>query len=445
MVKPVVLDFEYKIQSTHNTTNTKPELSFISILKDTVQNSEATNAALTKKDNAAVEPHNNAPMLQVMDHNEKIYDTGQEVQKSEERVIADDRRNTQKDAADVDKPDIMQSLAGLSLHTNNVAIVTNKNVHTTKQSVHKKDTFHSLNLRHNYNDTNQNFFANSTVTKKLGKETLHDIINQLQKLNDGQNNVKDLKKSDLKQLIAQLTAFQHMGKKDFHSAAIHTPVIHYNNLLDKKNKKVLRKSDSDAHPMHAGDKAHKSVKNSQMILLDAVKQKSKTEDAPKLNKKIGHATERNESFIQVNTKDHTTNTTATVSKPLEQNQLMQLLNRAKVMQEGQRTSLSLKLYPESLGKLSVTVGLEHGIVSGRFLVESQEAKEQLLLQLESIRQELENNGVQVGDFEVNVKEHRQREFTEMSGLSQKQNVESAEYEAIGSRYIYHDGLLDVII
>ncbi|MGQ9844109.1 MAG: flagellar hook-length control protein FliK [Spirochaetota bacterium] len=444
MVKPVALDFEYKIQTIHNTTNTEPELSFISILKDTVKNNEATNAALIINDNVTVEPDNNVAMLQVRDHNEKLYNTGQEVQKSVQRVIAD-RPNAQKDAVDVDNPDIIQSLAGSSLHTNKVAIVTDKNTHTTKKNVYKKDASHSLNLRHIYTDTNQNFSANFTVLKKLGKETLHDIINQLQKLNDGKDDTKNLKKSDLKQLLAQLTAFQHMRKKDLHSAVLHTPMIKYNNLSDNKNKKVLRKSVSDAHLMHAGDKAYKSVNNSQTILIDAVKQKSKIEDAPKLNKNVVQATERNESFIQVNTKHHTTNTTTIVSKPLEQNQLMQILNRAKVMQEGQKTSLSLKLYPESLGKLSVTMGLEHGIVSGRFLVESQEAKEQLLLQLESIRWELENNGVQVGEFEVNVKEHRQREFTEMPGLSRKQNGESAEYESISSRYIYHDGLLDVII
>ena len=445
MVKPVVLDFEYKAQAAHSKNNTEPELSFISILKDTVQNNEATNEAYTQKDNATKEPKNNFAMMQVHDNKEKKHDAGQEIQKSAERVIAD-RRNAQKNAVDVYKPDVMQSLAGSSLHTHSIrAIVTDKNAHITKQSVHKKDTFHTLKMRNTYNDTHQNLLANSTVTKKSGKETLHDVINQLQKLDDRQSNAKDLKKSDLKQLIAQLTTLQNMGKKDLHSAVVAQPVIQYNELSDNKSKKVVRKTGSDEHPMHAGNKAYKTVKNSETILLDAVKQKGKSEDAPKLDKKVGQATERNESFIQVNTKHHNASTNETASKPLEQGQLMQLLNRAKVMQEGQKTSLSLKLYPESLGKLSVNLGLEHGILSGRFIVESQEAKEQLLLQLESVRWELENNGVQVGEFEVNVKEHRQREFTEMPGLSQKLNLENAEYEAISNRYIYHDGLLDVII
>ncbi|HGJ64150.1 TPA: hypothetical protein ENS27_02030, partial [bacterium] len=118
------LDFEFKAQVAHNTKNTEPELSFISILKDTVQNNEAMDAAYTQKDNVTKEPNNNAATMQVNDIKEKKHEVGQEVQKSTERVIAD-RRNVQKDEAYFEKPDVMHSLAGSSLHTNNVrAIVT---------------------------------------------------------------------------------------------------------------------------------------------------------------------------------------------------------------------------------------------------------------------------------------------------------------------------------
>lgn len=465
MVKPVVMDFEYTVKNTHTTKNTEPELSFVSILKDTLQNKEATNAAYTQKDSATLEKDKNVSpsslqalknenndtleqdktnaALHKKGNTEKNNDSKQDVQNTSERVIAD-RRNEQKDEVYVEKTNVMQSMAGLSLHAHNMrAIVTDKNIHTTKHSVYKKDEFHTINLRKTFINTNHNFLANSTVTKKSGKESLHDIINQLQKLTDGQNNAKDLKKSDLKQLIAHLSTLQHVGKKDLHNALIARPMTHYNELSDSKNKnkKVAR---NDAHTMHAADKAHKAVKNAEIMLADAVKQKVKAEDAPKADKK-GQATERNESFIQINTKQHNTTTNTVQAKPVTNAEFMQLLNRAKVMQEGEKTSLSLKLYPESLGKLSVNLGLEHGILSGRFIVESQEAKELLLQQLESIRWELEHNGVTVGEFEVNVKQQRQREFTEIPGLSHKHGTENAEYEAVSNRYIYHDGLLDVII
>ena len=444
MIKPVVLDFEYNVQSTQNIKNNVPELSFSSILKDAMQNtSEATDPECNQTDDT-VNHYSNSATVQVKDTKEKDYDRVQDKSKNGERTFAD-RRNEQHNEVYVEKQDVMQSLAGSSLHTNNNrAIVTDKNTLTGKQRVHIKDAVHAFKLPDINNNKDQNFFANAIIEKKSQKETLHDTINQLQKLVDGNSSAKDVKKSDLKQLIAQLTTMQQMSKKDLHSVVMNQPVIHYKELSDNKNKKMVRKSGNDVEPLHADDKAYKTVKNSETTLLDAVKQKGRTEDSPKLDKKAGQATDRHDSFIQVNAKQNLS-TSATATKPVVHDQLMQLLSKAKVMQEGEKTSLSLKLYPESLGKLSVNLGLEHGILSGRFIVESQEAKELLLQQLESIRWELQNNGVQVGAFEVNVKEHHQREFTEMPGLSHKQTIENTEYEVASNRYIYHDGLLDVII
>ncbi|MEJ5362578.1 MAG: flagellar hook-length control protein FliK [Spirochaetota bacterium] len=447
MVKPVVLDFEYKVQNTQQIKNYAPELSFSSILKDTMQKtSEAAYTNYNQTDDSLHHDTNVATAL-VKDTKEKNYDMVQNESKNAERTFAE-RRNVQNNEVYVEKQDVMQSLGASVLHTNNKgAIVTDKNALTGKQNVHKKDALHAFKLpdiNNNNNNKDQKLFANASIAKNSGKETLHDTINQLQKIVDGQNHGKDVRKSDLKQLIAQLTTMQQMGKKDLHSVVMNQPVIQYNELSDNKNKKMVQKSGNDIKPQHAGDNTHKTVKNSETTLLDAVKQKGRTEESSKLDKNLGQATERHDSFIQVNAK-HNVSTSATVTKPVVQEQLMLLLNKAKVIQEGEKTSLSLKLYPESLGKLSVNLGVEHGILSGRFIVESHEAKELLLQQLESIRWELEHNGVQVGEFEVNVKEHRQREYTEMPGLSHKQTGENAEYEVASNRYIYHDGLLDVII
>ncbi len=444
MVKPVVLDFEYKVQNTQHIKNNEPELPFISVLKDTMQKTdEATDIQYSHTDDSKHHDTDGAT-VQAKDNKEKKYDRVQDESKNAERNFAD-RRNMQNNDVYVEKQEVMQSLAGYSLHTNNKrAIVTDKNALTGKQHVHKKYALSASKLTAVKNNKDHELFANAIIAKKSEKETLHDAINQWQKIVDGHNHGKDVKKSDLKQLIAQITAMPNLGKKDLHSVVMNQPVIQYNELSHNKNKKMVRKSANDVQPQHAGDKTHKTVKSSETTLLDAVKQKGRTEDASQPDKKAGQATERHDAFIQVNAK-HNSSISATVTKPVVQDQLMQLLNKAKVMQEGEKTSLSLKLYPESLGKLSVNLGLEHGILSGRFIVESHDAKELLLQQLESICRELEDNGVQVGEFEVHVKEHRQREFTEMPALSRKQTVENAEYEVASNRYIYHDGLLDVII
>lgn len=458
MVKPVVLDFDYKVQNAHPIRNSEPELSFISILNNTIQNNEEPiNGAYTQKDTTTARNDTTVPLKQMKNNNddskdnkdnkdnkEKKYDAGQEISLIAERIIAD-RRNAKKDDMNAEKSGLIQSFSGALLHKNKnniMAIVTDKNTHTPKQRIYKKDAFHTHNQSGTYSDYKQNFITDLAITKKTGKETIQDSINQLQKGTSVQDLSKNLKKSDLKQLIARLTTFEHIDKKDVHSAIMTRPLMQYKELLDSKNKKVVRKTDNDAQQVHANNTLHKTVKT-EISFLDAVKQKERAEDAPKIDKK--GASERNDSLIEVNTKPGNARTNETVVKPVNNDQLMQLLNRAKVMQEGERFSLSLKLYPESLGKLTVNLGLEHGILSGRFIVESQDAKELLMQQLELVRFELEQNGVQVGEFEVNVKEHRQREFTQIQGLSRAQNIENAEYETASNRYIYHDGLLDVII
>jgi len=439
MVKSVVLDFEYKVQNTQHIKNNDPELSFSSILKDTMQKgSEAADTTNNQTENSMHHDTDGAT-VQAKDNKEKKHDTVQDEAKDIERTPAD-RRNEQNNDVYVEK-DVMQSLAGSLFRSNNKAIVTDKNALTVKQSVYKKDALPAFKLPTVHNTKDQKLFADAIIAKKSEKGTLLDTINQLQKIVNGQNHARDVRKSELKQLIAQLTTMQQMDKKDLHKLVLN-PVIHYKELSDNKNKKMVRKNSNDVQPHYADNKTAKTIKSSETTFLDAVKHKGRTEDSPKLEKK-GQAIERHDSFIQVNAKHNSS--TATFAKPVVPDQLMQLLNKAKVMQEGDKTSLSLKLYPESLGKLSVNLGLEHGILSGRFIVESHEAKEMLLQQLESIRWELQNNGIQVGAFEVNVKEHRQREFTEMPGLSHKQTIENAEYEVASNRYIYHDGLLDVII
>ncbi|MCX8124336.1 MAG: flagellar hook-length control protein FliK [Spirochaetes bacterium] len=449
MVKPVVMDFDFKAQSSHTNKVSEPVTPFISILKETVHNnSETPYLANTKNNDYGIHNDSNYDATRAIDNkndkNEKEanFNITLNLSQATDRKIAD-RRNSQKDDGAVQKSDVLQSLVSSLLLTNNSrAIVTDKNIPSAKQNEFKKDVHTRI-----FPDTSakpEKFTINDSLTKKVGRESIQDVINQLQKAIDNNSKGKDTKSSDITRLIANLTTLQNAGKKDVLSAQIVPHVVHRNELSDNKNKKVESKSTHDNHLMAFGARSQKTERNSETTIIDAVKQKGKLEEAQPLDKKTPNITERNDSFIQVNNKQLNGTVGATQAKPLVNDELMQLLHKAKVMQEGERTSLTLKLHPESLGKLSVNLGLENGIISGRFIVESQEAKELLQQQLEAIRFELEQSGVHVGDFEVNVKQQRQRDFSEIqaTGLHYSENT---EYEEASSRYMYHDGVLDVII
>ncbi|MCP4138154.1 MAG: hypothetical protein GY754_44740 [bacterium] len=91
------------------------------------------------------------------------------------------------------------------------------------------------------------------------------------------------------------------------------------------------------------------------------------------------------------------------------NQLRSVIDNAKVVvKDSKNASYSVKLFPRSLGSLNVTLGLEQGVVTGRFLVDTPEAKDLLMANLAGIKDQLAEEGLTVGEFEVNVRDQREQ-------------------------------------
>jgi flagellar hook-length control protein FliK len=131
-------------------------------------------------------------------------------------------------------------------------------------------------------------------------------------------------------------------------------------------------------------------------------------------------------------------------------QLDTIMQNAKVtMRDSKNGSFSIRLYPESLGKVNVNLSLEQGVISGKFLVDSTDAKEALLENIQSVIDRLEENGISVGGFNVNVRDEKKSlfEFNEEASLyiaGRKQPVAAGvEYESNAS-YV-HNGEIDMII
>ncbi len=323
------------------------------------------------------------------------------------------------------------------------ATVTDKNTNTVKQHSSRKDinnnrfTGRTIVAGQKENTTIE---AGKNILSSKSVSTLEETLHHLKSLMNDASVRKDSKVSDLKQLIVNLTTLKTISQKDIQNAVSSQATVFTQELSGTKTRKSPAKNHEGITQVN-GEAKQKEAKNT-TVLFNAVRLNTQAEESPKVDKKIHHTSERNDShFIQTNVK-HNEPIKMPEIKPLMHEELMQLLNKAKIMQDGEKTTLSLKLYPESLGKLMVSLGLEQGVLSGRFIVESEAAKALLMQQLETIRMELEQNGVHVGDFEVNVKHQKQREFTEQMSLHIQQNT---EYERASNRYMYHDGLLDVII
>ena len=134
-----------------------------------------------------------------------------------------------------------------------------------------------------------------------------------------------------------------------------------------------------------------------------------------------------------------------------QEQLQSLLDNAKVyVKDGKNGAFHVNLYPKSLGSVGVNLGLEHGILNGRFLVENADAKEALLQNFDNIKQQLEESGITVGEFHVNVRGEREKHSGELQKEVVNYRGSFSENEEITAVYemnttSYHKGSINMVI
>jgi len=131
-------------------------------------------------------------------------------------------------------------------------------------------------------------------------------------------------------------------------------------------------------------------------------------------------------------------------------QLQDVIDNAKVTVRNSRNgTFDIKLNPKELGNVNVHLGLDQGTINGRFLVETNEAKQLLLENLSFVKEQLENAGISVGEFQVNVRDNK-----ENTGESEKNNGNLVylpqEAEEISGSYAVnssamHNGALNIVI
>jgi flagellar hook-length control protein FliK len=132
-------------------------------------------------------------------------------------------------------------------------------------------------------------------------------------------------------------------------------------------------------------------------------------------------------------------------------QMQEVIDNARIsVRNNRNASVSLRLYPRNLGRLNVNIGLEHGVINGRFLVETEEARTLLMNNLDSIRDKLEESGIEVGAFQVNVSDQRERpdsSDTEHSDISVLpiQDLPEVMTEYEDNAAVYHNGEINLVI
>ena len=131
-------------------------------------------------------------------------------------------------------------------------------------------------------------------------------------------------------------------------------------------------------------------------------------------------------------------------------QLNKIIENAKLtVKDSKNATFTLKLFPKDLGSININLGLDQGILNGKFLVETQDAKDLLMENLNQVRDQLEEAGISVGEFTVNVNDNRSM-FTKEGD---EHNIHQANNDKLNDKTIEydinsvssHDGSINVII
>ena len=133
--------------------------------------------------------------------------------------------------------------------------------------------------------------------------------------------------------------------------------------------------------------------------------------------------------------------------------LQEIIDKAKIsVRDSNNATFSVRLFPKDLGSVNVNLLMENGVVSGRFLVDSDEAKNLLMNNLGELREQLAEAGIEVGEFNVNVNQGgerfagKEKEDENIKSL----NPSNSESEAAMIKYDYnssaaHNGHINMVI
>ncbi|HEY9059828.1 MAG TPA: flagellar hook-length control protein FliK [Pseudobacteroides sp.] len=111
--------------------------------------------------------------------------------------------------------------------------------------------------------------------------------------------------------------------------------------------------------------------------------------------------------------------------------LTQVIDKAKVVFNGDKSEMVISMRPENLGKLSLKVVTEHGIITAKFIAESQQVKEVLESNMQLLKDTLEKQGISIQGFSVSVDSNPSREFSGQKDYNQGAKENNSKGKPIG--------------
>lgn len=80
----------------------------------------------------------------------------------------------------------------------------------------------------------------------------------------------------------------------------------------------------------------------------------------------------------------------------------EIMHKAQTMSDGESTTIKVKLHPEGIGEMEITVSMEKGRISGSILVDNKEARQIFTERIHELHQTLKDSNIQVAKLDVGI-------------------------------------------
>jgi flagellar hook-length control protein FliK len=92
-------------------------------------------------------------------------------------------------------------------------------------------------------------------------------------------------------------------------------------------------------------------------------------------------------------------------QPLQEQVMQQIVQKARVMVNGNQQTMQMQLKPEHLGQLNLQIVVDNGVVTAKFQAENPQVKQILEASMHQLKQDLQAQGLKVQQVDVYVGQH----------------------------------------
>jgi flagellar hook-length control protein FliK len=125
--------------------------------------------------------------------------------------------------------------------------------------------------------------------------------------------------------------------------------------------------------------------------------------------------------------------------------LQDIIDKARVsVRDNRNATFNVKLYPRELGNVNVNLSLENGVVTAKFFVDSDEAKNQLSQNMNNLKQQMLDAGIEVGEFNVGVNDNGKGFLNDNENGGKKELIQFPEGKELLSAASIYDGNSSVL-